>query len=91
MALKTNIRLYAGVCPDCGLCLWRYLRHESAKGGIPGIHLRCAECDVTAYARPVRSHIVQRDPAWVADPEQVVEWFETGGAGAIAATDGGSQ
>jgi hypothetical protein len=82
-----------GVCPDCELFLWRYLKRQSAKSAVPGVWLRCSECDVSTYARPARSHIVQRDPPWVVDPEQVVEWFETNmvGAGAIAATDGGSQ
>lgn len=96
-ALKKNIRLYAGVCPDCGLFLWRYLKRQSAKSAVPGVWLRCSECDVSTYARPARSHIVQRDPPWVADPEQVVEWFDeelgdaesTGTTGPVAAADGG--
>jgi len=96
MSLKTNIRLYGGVCPDCGLFLWRYLKRRSAKSGVPGVHLRCSECTAIAYARPVRSHTIRQEPEWVADPGEVVEWFERGGGGStdtesrpVAATDGG--
>ena len=100
MALKKNIRLYAGVCPGCGLYLWRYLKQISAKNPAPGVFLRCAECEVSPYARPVRSHTIRQEPEWVADPEQVVGWFETNmvelktsgvGTGAVATTDGGEQ
>jgi ssDNA-binding Zn-finger/Zn-ribbon topoisomerase 1 len=100
MSLKKNIRLYGGVCPDCGLFLWRYLKRRSAKSGVPGVHLRCSECTAIAYARPVRSHTIRQEPEWVADPEQVVEWFDENivelktsgvGTGAVATTDGGEQ
>jgi hypothetical protein len=100
MSLKKNIRLYGGVCPDCGLFLWRYLKRRSAKSGVPGVHLRCSECTAIAYARPVRSHTIRQEPEWVADPEQVVEWFDEnivdlGGPGtghdSLAAADGGEK
>lgn len=100
MALKKNIRLYAGICPGCELFLWRFLKRDSAKNSVPGVLLRCSDCEVSTYARPVRSHTIRREPAWVVDAEQVDEWFEhnmvdlTGpGAGtdALAAVDGGEQ
>lgn len=100
MALKKNIRLYAGVCPGCGLYLWRYLNQISAKNPAPGVFLRCAECEVSTYARPVRSHTIRQDPDWVVDSEQVDEWFDPnmvdlGGPGtghdSLAAADGGEK
>jgi hypothetical protein len=75
-APRTNVRLFGGTCPDCERYLWTYLEHESGENVVPGVLLRCSECQRTTYARPVRSHAIRRDPPWMVDSEQVIERFD---------------
>jgi hypothetical protein len=75
-ARKSNIRCFAGVCPACAQYLWTWTEQPSCRNGVPGVWLRCGDCDELAYARPVRSHTTRRDPPWLVDPEQVIERFD---------------